>query len=222
MMELSERIIEVLERNGFNINEVTKQDNEFYLEYGQSTPEGEDWWETLWFDGTEEGFIKAFIDRANSFDVDEEAEVWIEARGRVRGVPESIRDLIDDAEWKKETLLKVARELNENETENSTKVVCPNCGKEFDLLRLEHDEVNLEGFYTTCFCGASFDIDFDPSNTFITDAAKMADFKILTKREFLASYSYLTEDEYDATRLYFKWLNEDNSEPKNGNKTTVS
>ena len=80
MMELSERIIEVLERNEFNIREVTKQDNKFYVEYGQSTPEGEDWWETLWFDGTEEGFIKSFTERANSFDVDEEAEVWIEAR----------------------------------------------------------------------------------------------------------------------------------------------
>ena len=113
MMKLSERIIEVLERNEFNIGEVTKQDNEFYVEYGQSTPEGEDWWETLWFDGTEEGFIKAFTDRANSFDVDEEAEVWIEARGNVRGVPDSIRDLIDDAEWKKETLLQTARELND-------------------------------------------------------------------------------------------------------------
>ena len=102
MMKLSERIIEVLERNEFNVGEVTKQDNEFYVEYGQSTPEGEDWWETLWFDGTEEGFIKAFTERSNSFNVDEEAEVWIEARGRVRGVPDSIRDLIDDAEWKKE------------------------------------------------------------------------------------------------------------------------
>ena len=77
MMKLSERIIEVLEHNEFNIGEVTKQDNEFYVEYGQSTPEGEDWWETLRFDGTEEGFIKAFTERANSFDVDEEAEALI-------------------------------------------------------------------------------------------------------------------------------------------------
>ena len=117
MMELSERIIEVLEKNEFNVGEITEQDKEFYLEFGQSTPEGEDWWEILWFDGTEEGFIKAFTDRANSFDVDEEAEVWIEARGRVNGVPDSIRDLIDDAEWKKETLLQTVRELNDEELE---------------------------------------------------------------------------------------------------------
>ena len=31
MKKLSEKIIEVLERNEFNIGEVTKQDNEFYV-----------------------------------------------------------------------------------------------------------------------------------------------------------------------------------------------
>lgn len=126
MMELPERIIEVLERNEFNIGKVTKQDNKFYLEYGQNTPEGEDWWETLWFDGTEEGFIKAFTERANSFDVDEEAEVWIEARRNVNGVPDSIRDLISDAEWKKETLLQTARELNDEELEEDREPITKN------------------------------------------------------------------------------------------------
>lgn len=35
--------------------------------------------------------------------------------------------------------------------------------------------------------------------SFITDKEKMSDFKILTKQEFLKSYSYLTEAEYDQT-----------------------
>ena len=94
------------------------------------------------------------------------------------------------------------------------KVKCLNCGTEKDLHRLRHDERNLEGFYASCTdCGASFDIDFDVSSTFITDAAKMADFKVLTKEEFLSTYSYVTEDEYDATALYMDWLNADDSEP---------
>lgn len=42
--------------------------------------------------------------------------------------------------------------------------------------------------------------------TFITDVDKMVDFKKVTKRRFLESYSYLTEEEYDATRKYFDWL----------------
>ena len=38
---------------------------------------------------------------------------------------------------------------------------------------------------------------------FIDDEEKMYDFVRLTKEEFLFSYSYLTEDEYDNTkRLY--------------------
>lgn len=48
---------------------------------------------------------------------------------------------------------------------------------------------------------------------FIEDVAKMADFKILSKEDFLTSYNYLTEDEYEATRLYFNWLMADDSEP---------
>ena len=90
------------------------------------------------------------------------------------------------------------------------KVKCSNCGEEVDLIRLEHGENNLDGFHTNCIkCRASFDIDFNPNMTFITDVAKMADFKILTEEEFLSSYSYLTKDEYDATMLYFNWLNSD-------------
>lgn len=34
---------------------------------------------------------------------------------------------------------------------------------------------------------------------FLSDDDKMRDFKELTKEEFLQSYSYLTEEEYDAT-----------------------
>jgi hypothetical protein len=37
-------------------------------------------------------------------------------------------------------------------------------------------------------------------SNFLDDDEKMADFKILTKEEFLTSYSYLTEQEYDNTK----------------------
>lgn len=93
---------------------------------------------------------------------------------------------------------------------------CLNCGKETIITKLKHDENNLEGFYINCpHCGASFDIDESEiiSKMFITDVAKMADFKILSKEEFLTFYNYLTEDEYEATRLYFNWLITDDSEP---------
>ena len=37
-------------------------------------------------------------------------------------------------------------------------------------------------------------------SNFLDDDEKMADFEILTKEEFLTSYSYLTEQEYDNTK----------------------
>ena len=39
---------------------------------------------------------------------------------------------------------------------------------------------------------------------FVNDGEKMRDFFDLTKEEFLESYSYLTEEEYDATEEYVK------------------
>ena len=37
------------------------------------------------------------------------------------------------------------------------------------------------------------------NQSFVDDAEKMVDFNTLTKEEFLQSYSYLTEAEYEAT-----------------------
>lgn len=111
-MKLDDRIIYVFEKNEFVIHNVEKHGNYFYVEFGQYTPCGEDWWETIWFDGTISNFIKAVINRYNNFDVDEEAEMWIERRGR-NGVPSSIRALVEDAEWKESMLEQLADALEE-------------------------------------------------------------------------------------------------------------
>ncbi len=39
---------------------------------------------------------------------------------------------------------------------------------------------------------------------FIDDKEKMNDFEKLSKKEFLESYSYLTEEEYDSTLKIYK------------------
>lgn len=44
---------------------------------------------------------------------------------------------------------------------------------------------------------------------FIDDKAKMYDFTKMEKDDFLASYSYLTEEEYDATEYVYNHLNND-------------
>lgn len=109
---LNQRIIDTVEKNGFTIHEVEKQGNDFIVEINQGTPLGEDWWEAIWFDGTNDGFVEAVRDRYNNFDVDEEAEIWVECRGR-NGVPSSIKALVEDAEWKESALGLLADELEE-------------------------------------------------------------------------------------------------------------
>lgn len=105
---LSEEIINILERNNFSyISEIKKQGKEYYVEFGQYTPAGEDWCETAWFDGSQEGFVNAVRDLENGFDVDEETEFRMEMRGK-NGCPNSIETLVDDAKWKKEQLERLA------------------------------------------------------------------------------------------------------------------
>ncbi len=99
------KIINILENNDFETGEITKQGDQYYMEISQYTPEGEDWNECIWFDGTDKGFIDSLEERIDNFDVDEEVEIWIDNRGR-NGVPSSIKALIEDAEWKLETLKK--------------------------------------------------------------------------------------------------------------------
>ena len=121
MMELSKRIEELLEKHDFSIcGEITERYGEkgqYDIELETYSPEGEDVIVSLIYDGTEEGFIKAFISYTDDFDSEEHAEMWIESRGK-NGVPDGIRDLLDDAEWIKNTLMEIAEELNNiNNTE---------------------------------------------------------------------------------------------------------
>ena len=44
------------------------------------------------------------------------------------------------------------------------------------------------------------------NGNFIDDTEKMRDFKALSKEEFLSSYSYLTEAEYDNTMEIYKQM----------------
>lgn len=115
MMELSKRIEEILEKFDFSlcgeISERYSEKGKYDIELETYSPEGEDVIVSLIFDGTYEGFITAFVEYANWFDAEEHAEMWIESRGK-NGVPESIKDLLEDAEWQKNMLLEVAEALN--------------------------------------------------------------------------------------------------------------
>lgn len=112
---LSERTIEILENNDMKIFDRHEQNGEYTRDIEFFSPEGEDVCECIFYDGTDEGFIKAFRINAVNFDTEEHAELWVNSRGQ-NGVPESIKDLIADAEWIKNTLLSVADGLEVEET----------------------------------------------------------------------------------------------------------
>lgn len=121
MMELSERIMNVLESHDISlcgeISERTYDNDGYDVELETYSPEGEDVIISLIYDGTEEDFICQFRSYAENFDAEEHAEMWIECRGE-NGVPDSIKDLLEDAEWQKEMLLKVTNDLEGVNNEN--------------------------------------------------------------------------------------------------------
>ena len=98
-----EKITEFLETHNFGVSSNNKQDDDYVIEFGQFTPLGEDWYVSLFYDGTLSNFKEKLSEYADNFDIDEEVEPYIENRGN-NGVPTSIRALLEDAEWKQQQL----------------------------------------------------------------------------------------------------------------------
>lgn len=124
MFGLHAEILRVIDDFEFGVIDNEIQDGENYITLERFTPAGEDWCPIIWFDGTNEGFVESVRKLYENFDVDEEAEIYIENRGK-NGIPSSIRTLINDAEWKEDVLGELAEELEkldlEEEEEESDK-----------------------------------------------------------------------------------------------------
>lgn len=110
MKPLSKKIIEVIENEGFSI-QVYKESNEYCANLSQSTPLGEDWWIGVVFDKTEEDFVEEVRSIYVDFEPEDEAEFFIKNRGK-NGIPTSIRDLLDDQDWKDEKLRSLSDALD--------------------------------------------------------------------------------------------------------------
>lgn len=108
---LSKRTTEILEKHDIRICSQEIQGGEAYAELEWYSPEGEDFIFTVWHNGSARGFAQGFGECADDFDPDEHAEMWIENRHTVSGVPQSIRALIDDADAIEKFLGDVAAEL---------------------------------------------------------------------------------------------------------------
>ena len=82
-------------------------DDEGGWELSKNSPAGEDF--SFYVGGGD--IVKEVYEYYEGFDPDEHAKMWIEAQGRVEGVPSSIRTLIDDAEDIDEMLKELADAL---------------------------------------------------------------------------------------------------------------
>ncbi len=74
----------------------------------QYSPAGED----FFFYAEKNRFAESISEYAESFDPDEHATMWVENMRTVRGVPQSIRTLIDDADAIKEMLTELSEQIN--------------------------------------------------------------------------------------------------------------
>ena len=110
MKKLSKKTTNLLEENGFRVCSINENRGGYCAEIETYRPAGEDVIVTIWYDGTDKGFILAFQGYAHDFDPDEHAEMWIEGRGE-NGVPSSIREILYDADQIKEMLCDMAEKL---------------------------------------------------------------------------------------------------------------
>lgn len=140
-----EQIEKICDKQGFWVN---KYDDMFGKgkpgwEIGQMSSCGEDWFETFEADDVDT-FIANLESRIDNWDSEEEALPYIERRGQ-NGVPSSIRDLLDDADWKEEQLkdlLDAIKEApdEEDELEESKKIT----SDELDAVKWEFGFNNKE------------------------------------------------------------------------------
>lgn len=93
---IPQNIIDVLEENEWTVN-VYPQDGEYFAEIEAYSPAGEDFLFNVWFNGLPSDFIEKVCEYDEEYDPDDHAAELVEYRGR-NGVPDSIRDIIDDAE----------------------------------------------------------------------------------------------------------------------------
>ena len=101
------RIEEVLDNMGISYE--IKKDSAF-IEFWTDTA-GQDIPVEIDYDGTVENLVDKFTAYAENYDVDDEVEIYVNMRGE-NGVPSSIRELLDDCQEAKDTLMEIANNLN--------------------------------------------------------------------------------------------------------------
>lgn len=106
------------------------------LELEKHSPAGED----FWFDIKGKDIPTEVREYAEDFDADEHVELWVEGRGK-RGVPETVRELVDDAEAIQKMLDELAEALESVQTNCDLGTYdCPTCVIHGSCDREEEDD----------------------------------------------------------------------------------
>ena len=96
---MSKKIEDILEEYGFSISD---EDGDYDLQLG--TPAGEDWHIIL-------NRLEDIVDYAEDFDPDSEFEMWVEAKMAGDSSIPGYSELLEDQQWKKDLLMKIAKEI---------------------------------------------------------------------------------------------------------------
>lgn len=110
---MNDKLRRLIEDKANELGWSVSRDDEDGWEFSKNSPAGED----FSFYVGDGDIVKEVYEYYEGFDPDEHAKMWIEAQGRVAGVPNSIRTLIDDAEDIDEMLKELADALVDVEHE---------------------------------------------------------------------------------------------------------
>lgn len=102
--KILEDVKKVCQNNGWAVFE-----GEDFFDIRKYSPAGED----FGFSVGKENIIENIINYAYDFDVDEHVKMWVENMDTVRGVPQSVRTLVYDADDIADMLKELAGELVE-------------------------------------------------------------------------------------------------------------
>lgn len=106
-----ERLEQALDNEYHGIRMNFNGDTNITMEFWTYTA-GQDVYIDIDFDGTIKNFVENFAEYAENYDPTEEASYYVESLGK-RGVPSSLKLLLEDMEEVKETLEEVAEIFND-------------------------------------------------------------------------------------------------------------
>ena len=183
-MERIEKVLDTLNIPNYDwYKQVFSDDYYGIVEFWTNTA-GQDISVEIDFDGTAEDFVKEFVKYVENYD--EEVELYVENRG-IRGVPNTVMEIVADCQEAKDTLMEIADRLQVavGLKEDTKKYrLHARVTKEIELTEIQAER--LRNYINGCVEHAEID---DIKEMFTSDSTM--------------------EDEYELGYIPFKWICED-------------